>query len=54
LKLKPNKKPITNVDGGYKPEIDPKILSQGLKQKRAYYGGGKLNMTKIPATSTLK
>ena len=50
LGLKPNRKPINNLQSGYKPEIDPRILRAGLKQKRAYYGGGELNMNKIEAT----
>lgn len=42
------------MDNGFKPEIDPRILNAGLKQKRAYYGGGSLNVKNIPATSKLK
>jgi len=52
--MKPNKKRINNLDEGFKPEIDPRILNAGLKQKRAYYGGGKLNMVAIKGTNTLK
>ena len=54
LGLKPNRKPINNLDGGFKPEIDPRILNAGLKKKRSYYAGGKLNMVVVDATNKKK
>ena len=54
LGLKPNKKPINNLEEGFKPEIDPKILEAGLKKKRSYYAGGKLNMVVVDATNKKK
>lgn len=45
--MKPNKKKINYTEKGYKPELDPRILRAALKQRRAYYGGGKLNMKEV-------
>lgn len=53
LGQKPNKKPITNVESGFKPEIDPRILNHGLKQRSAYYGGGSLNMVTVEGTNAV-
>lgn len=54
LGQRPNKKPINNTENGYKPEIDPRILRAGLKQKRSYHAGGKLNMVTLEATNAIK
>lgn len=42
------------MESGYKPEIDPRILNHGLKQKRVYYGGGCLNMVTVEPTNQAK
>ena len=51
LGVKKDKRPINNTEKGFKPTIDPKILNAGLKQKRAYYGGGSLNMKPVKGTN---
>lgn len=52
--MKPNKKLINNMETGYKPELDPRVLRAALKQKTAYYRGGQLNMVVVEGTNKLK
>ena len=52
--IKPEKKPINNLDNRFKPTVDPRILRSALKQKDAYLGEGKLNMEIIEGTNARK
>lgn len=39
---------------GFVPALDPRALRAALKQRDAYYGGGKLNMVEVKGTNKLK